>query len=181
MRLIPEEEAKDFLRLYISLFFFAGKSRGIIKKNMTMPAFMNTSLELKVKCRDAIYAPTPLIQEFIETQEGLSEQDKTDAKGWERFIAGDFIALKHTKNHTIFLPMGDAEAKVAYNVNSLTSDLGEILDTPVIIKAVLLPYRGKILCDGLLNFGAFIGRNMQLGLNEEFKNLKKAGKLLTTL
>jgi hypothetical protein len=179
MRLIPENEGKDFLRLYLLLLHFAGKSRGIVAKNQTFSAFMNTSLEVKVNCRDAIYSPTPLIQDFIQSEESLSEQDKFDASEWERFISGDFVALKHTKNHSIFLPLKDAQE--AYAVNSLTSDLGEVLDTPVIIKTVLLPFRGKILCDGLISFGVFIGRNMELELKAEFKKLQKSGKLLKKL
>jgi hypothetical protein len=179
MRLIPEEEAKDFLRLYISLMHFAGKSRDIIAKNKSYRAFMNTSLDVKAQCRDAIYSPSPIIQEFIESSEGLTEQDKIDAEAWKRYIAGQFVALKHTKNHTIFMPLEDAQ--VAYAANSLTSDLGEMLDTPVVVNTVLLPFRSKILCDGLISFGVFIGRNMHAGLNDEFKKLKKSGKLLTQI
>jgi hypothetical protein len=179
MRLLPENEAKDFLSLYLRLLHFAGSKRGVIPKNATFQKFMNTSLETKLSCRDAVYAPSLLIQEFMDSQEGLSEQEKLDAKGFERFIAGSFVAFKHTKNHTIFLPLKDAQ--IAYAVNSLTSDLGEMLDTPVVINTVLLPFRGKILCDGLIKIGTFIGRNMQASINDEYKKLKKAGKLLTEI
>jgi hypothetical protein len=179
MRLIPENESKDFLRLYISLMHFAGKERGIVAKSQSFSAFMDTSMEIKASCRDAIYSPKLLIEDYLATQNDLSEQDKLDTKAWERYLAGDFIVLKHTKNHSIFLPMG--KVQVAYSVNSLTSDLGEILDTPVIINTVLLPFRGKILCDGLLSFRMFVGRNMKADLSDEFKKLKKAGKLLGTL
>ncbi len=160
--------------------YFAGHKRKILADHVTPEQFTDIPLEIKADCRDAIYKPTPLLQDFIkEKGNALSAQAQRDIREWERYRAGQFIALKHLKKHTILLSM--EKSLRVFGVLGITTDLSEILPAPSIVETVLLPFRGVIICDGIVKGGIWVGRNMEHNFNRQYMQAKRADKIITTL
>jgi hypothetical protein len=181
---IPEESAEAFIALYHRLLYFAGQQRAKLPSDMTYEAFLAEDLEIKAECRDALYEPSPLLNELLSQPGSIfTQEERSTVEGFSRYIFEDFIVFRHLKKHTIFLNTG--EPSKAYAVLSLLSDLPEIIPDfalPFYVKTVLLPYRGVIVYDGIMSgYNVIIGNNMRREMKEEYNALKKAGKIITTL
>src|SRR5437588_6500631 len=164
MALVSEEAGLYFIALYTRLLYYAGQKRKVLPSKMTFDKFLDTSYQRKADCRDAIYEPTPLLDDFLaDNADALSSEEQDIVRAWKRYVRGTFVVLRHHKNYTIFL--GTGEESRAYAVLGLTTDLAEMAPKPylpVIVKTVLLPYEGVIVCDGLVVFhNVTIGPNMR--------------------
>ena len=53
---------------------------------------------------------------------------------------------------------------------------------PIMVQAVLLPFKGKIIYDGILSFyNVYFGRGIRSGLNEAYMAAKQNDRIITTL
>jgi hypothetical protein len=183
MKIAPQA-AEDFIFLYHHLLYFAGQMRNFLPSDMSLDEFIDEPLETKAGCRDAIYEPLPLFDEFLATEGNrLTPKEQTAIQHWKRFVRGDFIVLRHLKKHTIFL--NTTEPSKAYAVLSLTTDMPELIPDfalPTYIETVLLPYEGVIVYDGIvLASPILIGPNMTREMKAEYTAIKKAKQVVTTL
>ena len=97
-------------------------------------------------------------------------------------MAGDFYVLRFLKKHTVFLTA--KEPTVAYGVLGLSDPLEEVIDQPLpfYCKTVLLPFRDRIVYDGLLSgYNVIIGSNMTRELNDAYNAAKKRYGVVTSL
>lgn len=183
--LLPEKNAAQFLALYTPLLYYAGNARGVLPEDMTFKEFLDEPMEVKVDCRDAIYSPTPLFDDFLEDNgDQLSEKERGIVGAWsKRYVRGKFVLLQHLKEHSIFLST-DKSLK-AYGVLGLTTELSEMAPRaylPVFLETVLLPYEGVVVCDGLVMMSnILIGPNMTSNMKADYKRLKQSGKVITSL
>ena len=88
---------------------------------------------------------------------------------WKQAIVGTFYIFRYLKDYTVFLDY--REPPKAYGVTAIAAPLEELLGPvlPVLTQAVLLPFKGKIVYDGLLTpyriiFGPGIRKNMNASL-----------------
>ena len=183
--LIPEEDAAQFIALYIGMLYYAGDARRVIPEDMEFDEFLDEPMEVKADCRDALYEPTPLFDEFLEDNgDQLSEELQEVVRAWgERYVRGDFVVLQHLQEHTIFLDTGSPPK--AYAVLGLTTDLSDMAPNytlPLFLETVLLPYKGVIVCDGLVRASRMlIGPNMTRNMKADYKRIKQAGRTITSL
>jgi hypothetical protein len=181
---VSQDAAGNFIRLYLQLLHYAGQRREVLSSDMSLEDFIEEPLELKVDCRDAIYTPSSLLDDFLAEQEGdLSTEEQNIVRAWKRYVSGRFIVLRHLKKHTIFLD--SASPTNAYGVLGLIDDLVEIFPKyvlPTFVETVLLPYEGVVVCDGLFRgYAITIGSNMRRGMNEDYKAIKDSERLITAL
>ena len=181
---VSGDAADKFIRLHLQLLHYAGQQREVLPPDMSLESLFEEPLELKVDCRDAIYAPSPLLDRFLaEHHDSLSAEERDIVRAWAGYVSGTLIVLRHLKKHTIFLD--DASPANAYGVLGLNDDLEELFPRPVLptfVKTVLLPYQGVVVCDGLFRgYSITIGSNMRRGMNENYKEIKSAGQLITAL
>ncbi len=178
------EAADRFIGLYTRLLHYAGQQREAIPPDLSFEEFLAEPTQVKVACREAIYEPAPLLDDFMMAYDNfLSVEEQKIVSAWTRYIKGTFLVLRHLKKYTIFLE--STSPPNAYGVLGLTTDLEELLPAwrlPIGIQAVLLPYEGVVVCDGLISvYDVVIGPNMRSGLNEDYKKMKSAGRFFTTL
>jgi hypothetical protein len=89
------------------------------------------------------------------------------------------VVWKHYKKHTIFLRDPDA-----YAVLGLRSSLEEILPRPppMLVDAVLLPFEGVIVTDGILvSKNVILGPGIRRGMKESYDRAVERGTLWTSL
>lgn len=87
--------------------------------------------------------------------------------------AGQWLYLRDTRAHSIFV---EPHAELAYGVLGLTQRLKEVTgDSGVSIKTALLPFRGKVICDGLIANPVWLGANYRRSFNELLVQIRAAG------
>ena len=133
--------------------------------------------------RDALVEHLDLIDAFVEKNPyKLNPDELAIVESWKDLVAGEFYVLRFLKKYTIFLTAKDPP--LAYGVLGLTDPLSEVIEQPLphYCKTVLLPFRDKIVYDGLLSgYNVIIGRNMTRDLNDTYSAAKKRHGIVTSL
>lgn len=179
---LPKKDIKLFFKLYLTLLLYANQKLKIIK-DATTPSKMNgLILEKQLDIRDALFDNPSLIDSF--TAENPSKFTREELKiltGWRHHVKGTFYIVRHLKRYTVFL---DENATRAYGVLALNDTFQEILgpELPVRLKAMLLPFKGQIIYDGLLRYyNIYFGKGFQQSLNEDYQMAKHRHGVITSL
>lgn len=183
---ISDGDADHFVKLYTKLMFFAGTQRDILPSYMTFKIFLAGPIEEKLDCRQAIYQPRPIFDDFLLAGEGkLSVRDRDLVTAWKRSIYGPLVMFRHLKKNTVFISMDTTPN--AYGVLGLSTELGEIIPSaqlPVFVRTALLPFQDVIVCDGLIatpKDGLTMDSSMRDRVNQTYKELKTTNKLIASL
>ena len=80
----------------------------------------------------------------------ISWEEMEIAGGGKRLVRGRFILVRLLKSHFIFLK---EDWYIAYGVPALQDDFETVLgpDLPIMLETVLLPFRDRIIYDGVLS------------------------------
>src|SRR5205823_14622393 len=145
--------------------------------------FAALSPEVRLKVRDAFLGHTDLIQSFAaENPAHLSDDELGIVRSWQHLVAGRFYVFRELAKYTVFL--STEKQPIAYGVLALSQPFEELVGPylPVLTQTVLLPFKDKIVYDGLMSsyrisFGPGIRRN----LNQDFKEAKLRHGIVTSL
>jgi hypothetical protein len=179
---LPKEEADLFFKLMWGLQFYVSEQRCILPKVKSVEKYVSATTEERVRVRDALWENPALIDSYCEANPaGFTAPELEIIRGWRRFVAGTFHIFRHLKPHTIFLG-GQSQA---YGVLGLYDRLDEMFDgrsLPIMVEAVLLPFRGRIVYDGVLKgYNIHFGAGIRGALNETYMAAKSRGQIITTL
>lgn len=184
--LLTDDESKLFFKLHRTLMFFVNERLKVIPDKVSSPEeFGVLQPELRLTVRNALLDKVDLIEAFVdENPSQLAEDELHIVRSWRHLVAGDFYIFRELKKYTVFLSW--TQNPVAYGVTALTQPFEELVGPylPVMTKTVLLPFKDKIVYDGLLvgpgmmiTFGPGARRNM----NESFKEAKLRYGIVTSL
>ena len=147
---LSTEDADLFFDLMWSLQFFVKRKLGLVPEITTLAAYRAAAQDKKMLVRQALYDNISLIDAFVqENPERLPADRLASVESWQRFVAGEFYIERLLKRHAIFIGSGDN----VYAVLALYDSFRDIFagrPLPIFVKAVLLPFKGKIVYDGLL-------------------------------
>jgi len=181
--LLEAREADQFHRLYQPLLAFAAARLGGVAGVTNLASFKIASIEVKAQVRDSLYDHPELIDEFADTiTASRNESEVAIIRSWRNFVRGTFTLERDLKRHTIFLPNESPE--VGYGVLGLTTEIVEMLPAPlpVMVDAVLLPWHGRIVCDGMVSsYSVVLGSGIRSSLRENYRRAREEGKIITTL
>jgi len=181
---LPEEDIDLFYKLYPTLLFYTNERRGIMRDVATVDEFMQLPIEEIHKVREALYEYPELIDSFVnENSFAFSQEELEIVRSWKHFIKARFFLFRYLKKYAIFLDEGSPPK--AYGVLALRSDLQEMAGwarLPVFLDAVLLPFKDKIIHDGIIipysiNFGSGIRHD----LNAAYQETKAIFGIITSL
>ena len=180
---LSNDDAKLYYKLHPALLFYGNQQLKTIKNVPTLDEFMGLALEKKVKIRNALYDKIDLIDLFVkENPFNLSEEELEIVQGWKNLTTGSFYLVRYLKKYAVFLEEGDPPR--AYGVLSLTDELEDIVGPhlPIYIKTVLLPFKGKIIYDGLMNpYRITFGGGYRRSLNNSYQESKANFGIITSL
>lgn len=173
-----------FFRLHRALMFFVNQRLGLIPDDLSGPDdYAELPPEIQVKIRDAFLANTHLIESFVaENPAHLSEDEIDIVRSWRHLVYDKFFVLRDLAKYTVFLTRTDPA--IAYGVLALSRPFEDMIgpNLPVMTQTVLLPFRGKIIYDGLMNrFNVSFGPGIRRSLNESFKEAKARQGIVTSL
>jgi hypothetical protein len=178
---LSTEDANQFFRLMWGLQFFVSQQRRMLPNVTSLEAYTALESGEKIKVRDALWKHPDLIDPYVqENPDRLSTNELSIIRDWKRFISGQFFVFRYLKAHTIFIQ----DSRV-YGVLGLHDPIAEILygrPLPVLAETVLLPYKGKIVFDGLFRTtDIYFGSGIRSDLNEQYQTAKQNGRILTSL
>ena len=178
---LSENDAKLFYRLMWPLQFFVNKRLKLIPNCPTVEAYQNLNVEQKLKVRDALYKNIKLVDEFVkENPEGFNDEELQIIQSWRKFVAGEFFIERYLAKYAIFI-----KGKTVYAVLGLSYPLEFSIrrkELPAYIKTVLLPFRSRIIYDGLFQTHQILfGSGITSDLREIYLTAKQNNRIVETL
>jgi hypothetical protein len=185
MKLSPDEVAL-FYRLMRPLQFYVNQKLDIIPEVDSVETYANDyDSEDKLPVRNAVYEHTGLIDAFVaENPANLSDAELEIVSNWKKFVAGDFYIERYLKKGAIFI--SSEESPQVYVVLGLTESLAEMFEPyyrpPILVKTVLLPFKGQIIYDGLFQtYSVYFGSGIKGNLREIYMAAKQNRRIIDTL
>ena len=184
MNLHPND-GRLFYRLYSALMFYANQRLKILDEPVAdAKAYEALPFKSRIKVRDALHAQPQLIDQFVQENPASLMPDELEiVASWKHAVVGKFYIFRYLKNYTVFLSSGGSPNK-AYGVLGLADPLEEVVgdSLPIFTGAVLLPFKGQIVYDGLLDaYAVSFGSNIRRSINEEYQEAKEAFGIITAL
>ncbi len=179
------DEGKLFYDLYAALLSFVNRNLKVSSEQFSdAQMYTATPPGARVAVRDALFAHRELIDEFVKENPAKLSRDQLEiVTTWKHAVVGKFYVFRYLAKYTVFLTSGGSPNK-AYGVLGLANPLGEVIGPylPRLIETVLLPFRGKIVYDGLVSgYNITFGGGIKRSLNEEYKQAKEAFGIVTAL
>ena len=179
--ILSENDAKLFYRLMWPLQFFVNQRLELILNCPTLEAYQNLKAEQKLKVRDALYENIKLVDEFVkENPEGFNDEELQIIQSWRKFVAGEFFIERYLAKHAILI-----KGQTVYAVLGLFDPLEISIARqrlPTYIKTVLLPFRGRIIYDGLFQLHQiFFGSGLTSELKEKYLTAKQNNRIVESL
>ena len=178
------DELKLFFRLYGMVLFFVNQLLGVEPGKLATPEELGKlPPEMRVKVRDALTANLDLLESFADENPAHLQQDELEiVRSWRHLVADEFCVLRNLSKYTVFL--STTSPSVAYGVLALSQPFVELCgpNLPILTETVLLPFKGRIVYDGLMSrFNLTYGPGIRRSLNEDFKEAKARHGIVTSL
>ncbi len=182
--LLDPNELDLLFRLHQALMFFVNQRLKVIPDKVSTPEeFAALSPQVRLKVRDAFLENLDLIESFVaENPTHLSEDELDIVRSWRHLVQGRFYVFRELAKYTVFLSTTDPA--IAYGVLALSQPFEDLIGPylPVLTQTVLLPFRDKIVYDGLISsFNLSFGPGIRRGVNESFKEAKARHGIVTSL
>ena len=181
MTLSPQDGVL-FFELMWKLQYHVNQKMGFYKNVTTFEEYAKLPTEKKLTARDAIWEHPELIDSFVnENPDNLPEEELEIVRRWKGFIKDSFFILRQLKKGSIFIGKKDE----VYSVHGIQDPLDEVIPPyalPQMVQAVLLPFKGQIIYDGLLSgYSIHFGGGIRSNLNHTYTVAKARDRIITTL
>ncbi len=173
-----------FFRLHRGLMFFVNQKLKVLDTKVATPeAYSGLAPETRVKVHEALLDHMDLIDAFADENPcHFDEADLEIVRLWKHLVTGRFYAFRYLKTYAVFL--STTEPVVAYGVLALFNPFEELVGPylPRMVKTTLLPFKGRIVYDGLVTgYNVFFGGGIKRRLNEDYKEAKERFGIITSL
>ena len=177
---LSKQDADLYFELMWSLQFFVNRKLDLLADVPTIAEYRNLPQEEKMQVREALYDKPGLIDEYIkENPNRFSAENLAIVSKWKNFVRGEFYIERYLKKYTVFIG-GDT----VYGVLGLYEGLEDMIHKsylPMYVRAVLLPFKGQVIYDGLLqSYSVFFGGNITAELKETYLGAKQRGEIVTS-
>lgn len=171
--MLLEEDAELFDQLFYSLLNFVNKVYRICPELEVVD--QDTDVWAAKAIADYLWSHTRIIDAYLSETE-LPDEHVQIVAGWKQCKPGSYIVARHLKKGSVFISQEDYKV---YMVESAYSTWEETVGkTPVLVVAVLLPFRDSIISDGIVvPYPDYLER----GNGERFKRIYMKAKENNTL
>jgi hypothetical protein len=184
--LLTPADAQLFFKLHRSLMLYVNERLQVLPNKLASPEeFSHQSLEARLKVRNALLEEVDLIESFVDQNPAQLATDELDiVLSWRHLENGQFYIYRELKKYTVFL--STEKEPIAYGVTALTQPFEELVGPylPVMTDTVLLPFKDKIVYDGLLlgpGVSLSFGPGIRRMLNESYQEAKNRYGIVTSL
>jgi hypothetical protein len=178
------EDVDQFFRLHRSLMFFVNQRLKVVDKEVaSVEAYASLPAEARVKVHEAFLEHPDLIDAFAdENPFHFNDANLEIVRSWKHLVSGKFYAFRQLRNYMVFL--SSTEPVVAYGVLALFDPFEALIGPylPRMVKTILIPFKGRIVYDGLLTgYNISFGPGIRRSLDESYKEAKATGGIITSL
>lgn len=178
---LSEQEAKLFFQLMWSLQFYVNHRLKIHPKIQNIDDYADSSSEQKVKVREALYENLELIDSFVQKNpQNFAKEQLVIVSNWKNFIRGQFFIERLLKKYAVFI-----QEDIVYGVLGLSQSFDELTyysNLPLYVDTILLPFKGKIIYDGLLGSrNIHFGGGIKRSLKETYMRAKQNNRIIESL
>lgn len=175
---LSKQDADLFFKLMWSLQNYVNQKLGILSEVATVDEYQTLPSSEKLKVREKLYENIELVDAYVEENpQNFSKAELKVIESWKKFQQGDFFIERLLKKYAIFIG-GDK----VYAVLALYESFEEVLPfttLPYYAQAVLLPFKGKIIYDGLLQgYAISFGGGISYDLKETYMAAKQNGWII---
>ena len=144
---LSQKEIDEFLNLYQGLLLYARNKKRA--PNNLSPDTLIPKKEWN-KLRDIVVDNRSIIDEYInDNPYNLKDGELRIIRQWKNGICSNFFVTKFEKEYT---HLYDNESGKSYGILSLNDPICQFIKyTPSYVRTFLLPFKGRIVYDGLLN------------------------------
>jgi hypothetical protein len=179
---LQQKDADLFYKLMWGLQFFVNQELKILPVIRSLQDYIELPPQEKIDVRDRLWAKATIIDNYVsQNPDGLDADDLAIVRKWKGFISGTFQIFRYLKGHTIFIGQNSR----VYAVLSIYEPFQDVLHgqpTPINVDAVLLPFKGQIVYDGMLKMYPILwGKNVRAELNDTYMRAKQNGRIIATL
>ena len=179
---LSEKEANLFFDLYTPLLDYTNER---LKVGPSFETFWargdNPNTQLLGLIANELWAHVDIIDDYLQYAP-IGEEEKEIIREWKRFVRDEFFVERHLMTGTVFI---SNRAKKVYLVNGLYSTVKEMLPNascPIAVVATLLPFKGKIITDGLLaSYFMEIPDNVNELLHQIYQETKENNRIIKKL
>ena len=167
---LEKQDAELFYQLWFPLLDYVNQKYQVCPSMGTIDRNRGVDAADAKKVANYLWSHTEVLQEYL-AQADLSEELAQIVAGWAQCKPGKYIMERHLKKGTVFISEDD---QTVYMVKGLFSTWEEMLGKgPVLLDAVLIPFKDTIISDGLVRVYPFhFGR----GYSEAFKDIYRKAK-----
>ncbi|MDD3382254.1 MAG: SEC-C domain-containing protein [Bacilli bacterium] len=137
-----------------------------------------------IKIREKLWEKPSIIGDFLKNDVTLLEDEITLLKSWEKkHIKGDFVLLEYKINYAVFGLLSGNDFRL-YAVKGISNTIPNIMrkQLPVIVNAVLLPFKDEIVYDTYISsYDMSLGDNMKKMIENDYRLAVKENKIITKL
>ena len=182
MTMIPERKDTDlFYSLWFPLLDFANSRYQICPEIGAIEFGKSVDMRDAKTIANHIWGHTEVIDEYL-SEAALPAEHCEIVIGWKKCRPGKYILERHLRKGSVFISADSAEV---YMVLGLYSTWEEVLrgrPLPVLLDAVLLPFQGRIITDGLVvSRNITFGRGAAADFKDAYMDAKKNEKIRFSL
>ncbi len=177
---LSTQEADLFFELMRSLQFYINKRLKLIPQPASPADYKNVDLQDRLVLRDTFYENITLLDDYLkENPQKFSRENLEIIASWKKFQKGRFIIERFLKRYAVFI-----QDDAVYGVVALHEEFEDILwghPMPFLCETVLLPFKGKIIYDGLLEGSRlYFGGGMKSSFKEIYMTAKQNKRIITS-
>ena len=168
---LEQSDAKLFYQLWFPLLDFVNRKYRVCPRAGRIDQTHGVDGRDAKEIADYLWSHIEVIEEYLAVAE-LPEEYAQIIAGWKQCKPGRYILERHLKKGSVFISTKDG---AVYMVKGLFSTWAEMLgESPVLLDAVLIPFRGSIISDGLVvPYRIYFGKGAREGFKEEYMNAKR--------
>jgi len=175
-----EPSDKDlFFKLYFDLLYCVNIKHKIVKHfgDSRFPKIVDSGDANLV--REKLFENPKWIDEYLNKYgDEFTEEERNILVSWrDYYIRDTFIVIKYLTKYSVFMHETDKGDNKLYGITGLNHPFAELFDKndlPILVAALLLPFKNKIIYDGLVSaFNVRIGPNMRKSMNESYRISKE--------
>ena len=179
---LNKEEVRKFFKLWFEILTFTNHKYELFPKVDVIT--QNLEMNIYVTLRDKLWEDEKLLDEYLLQAGVFHTPDEIEIiQSWKRRLKGDYYLIKHLKRYSVF--MNAKDDKRLYGVIGISDPIKKTLadkSLPIALKAVFLPFAGKIIYDGVFSvYPVTIGPGIKASFHEEYMQIKKESGIITTL
>lgn len=180
---LTAEDERRFFGIWWPLLGFVNEKRRLVPDWPKQPYLKGVNHADVDTLRDALWRDDALLESFIAANPAsLSKRDLAIVASWKRRIGKSFLVVRHLKGHSVFLDEGPSLR--AYGVRGLYDPIETVVGSrlPVAVEAVLLPFEGGIIYDGLMKlYPVTFGPGMRRNIAAAYRAAREAGGVATCI